>query len=261
VSREGGATWAAYVAFRRAAVFALARAQGLEPVDEPDLVGAVRSGDEPAGALLVTGPGVEPPLRALLATTSPEVVVVTEPALDLLPVVIEAGWSACAAHTAMLADDLAAVPAVPVPAPYLLQRVALDEETEGVSLEEALLIDVMYGGSAAAASVRDLPAEAERLRRLPGIHLFAALDPHGLPVATAGARVVGATAMLAAVATIPAARRRGLGRALSSAALRAAAEAGATQAFLDAATDGALYRPLGFTTLGIAMHCRRPMAG
>jgi GNAT superfamily N-acetyltransferase len=258
VSGEGGASWAAYVAFRRAAVLALAEAQHLEPVDEPDLVGAVRPGGEPAGALLVTGTGAAARLGALLARSSPDVVLVMEPALDLLPGVIEAGWRHCAAHTAMLVRPLTAVPEIPVPEPYRLHRVALEESADGVSLEEALLVDVMYGGSAAEASVRDLPAEAERLRRLPGIHLFAGVDPHGMCVATAGARVVGTTAMLAAVATIPAARRRGLGRALSSAALRAAAEAGATQAFLDAADAAGLYQRLGFDELGLVVHCRRP---
>ena len=46
--------------------------------------------------------------------------------------------------------------------------------------------------------------------------------------------------------------------ALSSAALRAAADVGAEQAFLDAAEVGGLYRRLGFVELGIVVHCRRP---
>lgn len=254
----GGASWVAYLAFRRTAMLALAAAQHLEPVDEPDLFGAVRPAGEPVGALLVVAPTAAPRLAELLSRASPELVAVAEPALDVLPLVIDAGWSACSAYTAMVAPDLRGVPALPVPEPYKVQPVALDDADDAVTLEEALLVDVMYGGSAAATTVRDLPAEAEHLRRLPGIHLFAAVDPHGLCVATAGTRVVGTTAVLAAVATIPVARRRGLAQALSSAALRAAAAAGASEAFLDAATGTDFYRRLGFSGLGVVMHCRRP---
>ena len=127
VSGVGNASWAAYLAFRRSAVLALATAQHLEPVDESDVFGAVRATGEPIGALLVVAPTAGPRLAELLARTSPELVVVAEPALDVLSQVFEAGWSACASYTAMVAPDLQVGPVLPVPEPYQIQHVSLDD--------------------------------------------------------------------------------------------------------------------------------------
>jgi GNAT superfamily N-acetyltransferase len=76
------------------------------------------------------------------------------------------------------------------------------------------------------------------------------LARHGdVPVGMAAAFHAGVTVLLSAVAVLPAARRRGIGRALALARLRDARDGGCETAVLAPSPDGAaLYRSLGFET-------------
>ena len=79
--------------------------------------------------------------------------------------------------------------------------------------------------------------------------LLARLD--GRPVATALAAVVGGGVAITNVTTLPDARGRGLGRAITLAAMRHGAEAGAAIAVLQSTEMGyRLYRGLGFEDFG-----------
>jgi ribosomal-protein-alanine N-acetyltransferase len=77
-------------------------------------------------------------------------------------------------------------------------------------------------------------------------------------VGTAGCRVLGRSALVCAVATIPAFRRRGVAAALIAAVLDGARRAGATRAFLDASSGESIYARQGFTHLGTVIKCERP---
>lgn len=74
-----------------------------------------------------------------------------------------------------------------------------------------------------------------------------ACEPDGEPVATAAVFVSGGGAMIANVATRPAWRRRGIGTAVTAAAVRAGFDGGAAFAWLIASPDGVSpYRTIGF---------------
>ncbi len=73
----------------------------------------------------------------------------------------------------------------------------------------------------------------------------------GRPVATAVGVVAANGGMIANVATVPDARRRGIGRAVTLAAMRACVDMGASVAVLQTSTMGhAVYRGLGFEEFG-----------
>jgi ribosomal protein S18 acetylase RimI-like enzyme len=83
------------------------------------------------------------------------------------------------------------------------------------------------------------------------VRLFAAVDKRGVVRATSGCDVFGDDARLFFINTEPGSRRRGIGGAMTVEAMRAAASAGARQAFLDATSDGAsVYVRLGFAVAG-----------
>jgi ribosomal protein S18 acetylase RimI-like enzyme len=80
--------------------------------------------------------------------------------------------------------------------------------------------------------------------------LFAAIDDDDVVRATCGCAVFGTVASVMFVNTHPDWRARGIGRAMTVAALRAAAEHGARHACLDATDAGlSIYRRLGFEAL------------
>jgi ribosomal protein S18 acetylase RimI-like enzyme len=91
------------------------------------------------------------------------------------------------------------------------------------------------------------------LRRVPaGVRYLAALDETGAVRGTAACAVMGDSAGVFFVATHPNWRGRGVGTAMTNAALAAAREDGATVAALDASSTAgaAIYRRLGFQSAG-----------
>jgi GNAT superfamily N-acetyltransferase len=154
------------------------------------------------------------------------------------------------AVTAMVCQDLRAVPEPPLPTGLTLRpvcRVAGDP-ADGVPLTDA----VAAAGRAAPAGEISTGALVTYLRSLPGgPRLLAAVDDDGTVRGTSASRTFLSEAYVFFVNTDPGWRRRGVGLSMTAAALRCAMESGATRASLDASGPGVpLYRRLGFTAVG-----------
>ena len=154
------------------------------------------------------------------------------------------GWRA-ETVTAMSCRDLQTVPAVSLPGELTLRPVRrlADDTANGVPLKDAVAAACL-----ADPRITDPRALAAFLRSLPpAMQLFAAVDGGGGVRATAGSGAFGSHASVIFVNTVPTWRGRGVGRAMTAAALRAAVHSGARHAGLDA-TKAALgiYRRLGF---------------
>jgi ribosomal protein S18 acetylase RimI-like enzyme len=106
------------------------------------------------------------------------------------------------------------------------------------------------------AGVADLRA---RLRA--GRMVLAAAYDGGGPLAVGGHQPVGAVTEIAGVGTLPAARRRGLAAAVTSALVRDALDRGIEVVFLSAADEDVarVYRRLGFTPVATAMIAEPPV--
>lgn len=90
-------------------------------------------------------------------------------------------------------------------------------------------------------------------------YVLARLD--GAPVATAGVIEAAGVAGVYYVATLPEARGRGIGGAVTREAVRASRDAGYRAAILQASPMGQpVYRRLGFRTVGAAVHYAFPLA-
>jgi GNAT superfamily N-acetyltransferase len=151
-----------------------------------------------------------------------------------------AGWSAGKPVTAMVCRDLATVPELPLPSGLSARPVRDLEAAAAV----AMRADATVEGP--------LEAFTDYLRSLDGtVQLLEAVDGDGAVRATAGTRVFGTEATVFFVNTDPDWQRRGIGRAMTAAALRAARALGASRACLDASAAGArIYLSLGFEDAG-----------
>jgi GNAT superfamily N-acetyltransferase len=254
-----GDGWQAYVELRRAALHELAVTRGLR-YSASDGIFWATAPSGPGGGIWATSADVAADLAQVLEQSAPDWVALTEPAAPLIPLAQQHGCVVVQSARAMRLATLAELPELPLPAAITVQQVDVEENPEGISLEEALLVDALYGSGDAASVHRDLPLEASALRELPGVTLLTAVDAGGSCVATAGTRVVGTAALVSAVATIPQYRRQGIAAALTAAALQAAREAGAMQAFLDASAGESVYSRLGFVALGTVTRCERAPA-
>lgn len=143
--------------------------------------------------------------------------------------------------------DLRTVPEAPLPPGLTLRPVcrAAEDPPDGVSLTDA----VATAGRAMPAGEVSTATLVTYLRSLPeGPRLFAAVDDGGVVRGTSGSRTFLSDAYVFFVNTDPGWRRRGVGLAMTAAALRSAAESGAARACLDASGPAIpLYRRLGFT--------------
>jgi ribosomal protein S18 acetylase RimI-like enzyme len=116
----------------------------------------------------------------------------------------------------------------------------------------------LVGGRAAWKSESVEAMVCRDLETVPAIGLFAAVDGEGAVRATSGWGVFGTQASVIFVNTDPDWRGRGIGQAMTAAALRAAGDRGARQASLDATDAGrSIYRRLGFESAGRATRCSR----
>ena len=118
---------------------------------------------------------------------------------------------------------------------------------DGVPLEDAIAV------AALAAPALDEPSAplAAYLRSLPpAFRLLAAVGEDGAVRATSGFGLFGSQTNVIFVNTDPGWQLRGVGRAMTAAALRAAQDAGGRQAYLDASNAGlSIYHRLGFETV------------
>jgi len=148
--------------------------------------------------------------------------------------------------TAMVCRDLQKVPRLMLPKELALRsvrRLAADAP-DGVPLENAVA-----AAQLADPRIEDPPsAFAGYLRSLPSTFLLlAAVDAAGVVRATSGCGAFGTEASVMFVNTDPNWRGRGIGQAMTAAALRAAQGLGAQRASLDATGAGqSIYSRLGF---------------
>jgi ribosomal protein S18 acetylase RimI-like enzyme len=147
--------------------------------------------------------------------------------------------------TAMICRELQAVPAVSLPGDLSLRPVRrlIEDAPDGVPLEDAVAAATL-----ADPRINDPRAVTDFLRSLPAaMRFFAAVDGDGVVRATAGSGAFGTYASVIFVNTDPTWRGRGVGRAMTAAALRAAVQSGARHAGLDATEAGlGIYQRLGF---------------
>lgn len=216
------------------------------PVAGPGLHGLLPSAEDPRTRLLVTDDRAYDALAGLLPDTrggSINVIAAAGRCSELVSG--EPAWTPDEA-TAMVCRDLRKIPEPELPTGLTLHPVlrVSDDPPGGVPLEDATAL-------AALAAPANVPAPdelAQYLRSLPSeTWLFAAVDGDGTVRATSGSGRFGAEANAFFVNTDPAWQRRGIGRAMTAAALHAALESGARRACLDASDAGlSIYTRLGF---------------
>ncbi|HEY3732802.1 MAG TPA: GNAT family N-acetyltransferase [Streptosporangiaceae bacterium] len=156
-------------------------------------------------------------------------------------------------------------PAPALPAGVSVRVISPDEPDLGriIAVPEVAFAHAGTGVGTAGATERDKiaagqdPATLAMLRiRLAAGHsvLAAAFDDEG-PLAAGSCQSAGTVAEVTGVGTLPIARRRGLGAAVTAALAAAALAAGTRTVFLSAADDAVarLYEGLGFRRIGTAM--------
>jgi ribosomal protein S18 acetylase RimI-like enzyme len=146
--------------------------------------------------------------------------------------------------TAMTLRDLDVIKVVGLPHDLELRYLQSDEE-----LDAAIATCLRYDeGSFGDESPETLIRSA--LTSLQNPTILAAVDSDGRVHATAASGAFGDDAVVIFVTTDPALRGRGIGTAMTTAALHAAHVAGARRACLDASVAGeSIYRRLGFTPI------------
>jgi GNAT superfamily N-acetyltransferase len=219
-------------------------------VDLPGLRGLLSCAGDPRTRLLVTDDRAYDELAALLADARAGTIRVFSSAVRCTKLVDDqAGWARAETATAMVCTELREVPVPMLPEELALQPVQRlgSDPPGGVPLEAA----VACARGADPRIEESEEAFADYLRSLPrAIRLFAALDGGEVVRATSGSGVFGAAANVFFVNTDPDWRRRGVGQAMTAAALHSARERGARRASLEATGAGLrIYSRLGFEEL------------
>jgi GNAT superfamily N-acetyltransferase len=228
----------------------LLRRPGRPEIEEPGVHGLLSGADDPLARLLVTDDGAYDLLAALLPEVRAGMIgIVTAATRCLRLIQSDPAWTANTV-TAMVCRDLGKIPVSPLPKGLMLRPVRrlAGDKAAGVALEDAVA-----AAMSADPRIEDEPgAFADYLRSLPPtFRLFAAVESNDAVRATSGSGVSGTYANVMFVNTHRDWRRRGIARAMTGAALRAARDSGATQACLDATTEGrAIYARLGFEVAG-----------
>ena len=223
---------------------------GGRAVAAPGIHGLLAEGDEPVARLLVTDDRGTDALPAVLRDARRGMISVLAAAVRCAQLMHRhPGWRPDTA-TAMVCRDLRTVPEVALPGELMFRTVRRlpGDGPDGVPLEDAVAAAVL-----AAPSITDPPdVFADYLRSLPpAFRLFAAVDGDGVVHATSGSAAFGTDATVLFVNTDPGWRGRGIGTAMTTAALRAARDSGARRASLDSSDAGArIYQRIGFESVG-----------
>jgi GNAT superfamily N-acetyltransferase len=229
-------------------------------LDEPGLSGLAPAAGEPSARLLVCDDRAYERLAAMLPELRGGVIRVLAAAPRCRELVAGTGAWEVEEMTAMLLRDLAMVPERPLAPELTLRPVRRrhGEDPSGVPLEA-----VVAAAVASDPTIVDSPAMfTEYLRNVPpAFRLFAAVDAAGEVRATSGVGIFATQADVIFVNTLPGWRGRGIGQAMTAAALLSARELGAGRAALDATDDGMrLYLRLGFEVVSRTTHFFREMA-
>ncbi len=146
----------------------------------------------------------------------------------------------------MVADLARLVEDLPVPSGVDFVATRGNDELDQRFIDDWLdVAEVAFGWPAGKREIRRRLYLSDGRRPRMWRHVVARLD--GTPVALSRVLVQGATAMVHGVATLPRARRRGIGTAVTLRALQLARDAGATVGVLQASSMGqGPYRRLGF---------------
>ncbi len=236
------------------------RRPGRPELEAPGVLGLLAGRDDPLARLLVTDDGAYELLAALLPEVRAGMIGVVHTATRCLRLLTSASAWTANTVTAMVSRDLGDIPVAPLPKELTLRPVRrlAGDEADGVPLEDAVAAAI-----SADPHIEDEPgAFADYLRSLPPtFRLFAAVERSNAVRATSGSGVFGSYANVIFVNTDHEWRRRGIGRAMTGAALRAARESGATRACLDATAEGrAIYARLGFEAAAELTRFFRPSA-
>ena len=120
------------------------------------MVRLVSADDGVRGGLLVWDDVAPEPLReVLVADSGPQWVALLPPAAQLADVVSDSGWDRQEQRVAMAMPDLSQLTPPPAPPDVVIGPVAVRQSSDGVSLEDAVRLSVLYGEDSSASS-RDL---------------------------------------------------------------------------------------------------------
>jgi GNAT superfamily N-acetyltransferase len=225
------------------------RHPGQEILDRPGILGLIgRSAEALDGRVLVTDDRAHDLLVERVSELRARVVYVFDDARACSDVMVQAGGYRGTRCTAMVCSDLDAVTELALPGGLVRRPVNSDDPTS-IPLPEAAAAALRSDPRMAPTS--DLDGFVDYLRSIPGTTYLAAVDDESVVRATAAVATWGPTAGIFFVNTDPAWRGRGIGTAMTAAALRAGAALGATRACLDASELGlSLYVRLGFEVAG-----------
>lgn len=223
----------------------LAGIPGQSELDEGGICGLRPSVEHLSCRLLVTDDLAYDVLAALLPDAKTGRIHVFAAAARCAALVAgQTGWKFDEA-TAMSCADLRSLRTLELPRELTLRAVRRTaDEPGGVSLEAAVAAVLR----ANPTSDDSLDTLCDYLRSLPPpTRLFCALDGEGAVRATSGSSTFGTEGHVFFVNTDPDWRGRGIGQAMTSAALHASRDSGALRACLDASDAGqSIYLRLGF---------------
>jgi GNAT superfamily N-acetyltransferase len=223
------------------------RRPGREVIEGPGLVGLLGAPGATDGRVLVTDDRALELLSARLTTLNALVVNVFSAARGCQRLLVDEGKYRQESCTAMICADLTAVPEPALPPALSLHEVG-DVGACRVPLEKAAAAALR--SDASVSPVQELDGFVDYLRSVPNARFLAATDERGEVRATAATATFGRSAGVFFVNTDPAWRRRGVGTAMTAAALRAALAGGARASILDASALGhSIYRRLGFAAV------------